>query len=91
MEVQLHSFLTSAVDGGACLAPLPGLTIPKERRRAADSTGGWMGATAGLDVSENRNICCPSRHSNPVSSSPQPIHCADLAKGPVSTSEWLDN
>jgi hypothetical protein len=61
MEVQLHVFLTSALDEGEWSASRPG------RFTLAPSIGhvrGWMGLRAGLDATETRNISCPCLESN---------------------------
>jgi hypothetical protein len=52
VEVQLHSFLTSALGGGVWLTSRPGRFTPQKRTLV--STGDWMGPRPGLDVSEKR-------------------------------------
>src|SRR5215469_14147913 len=48
MEVQLNSFLTSALEGGVWSASRPGRLYPQERP-GTHCTGGWVGPGAGLD------------------------------------------
>jgi hypothetical protein len=43
VEVQLHTFLTSALDGGEWSVSRPGRFIPTERGPGTHSTGGWGG------------------------------------------------
>ena len=50
-DVQLHSFVTSAVEGGACSASCSGLMNPGEKRPRRHA--GWVGPTADLDFLEN--------------------------------------
>jgi hypothetical protein len=50
MEVQLHAFLTLALDGGMWLVSHPGCFTPGERAAGIDWTGSQMGSTAGLEV-----------------------------------------
>jgi hypothetical protein len=64
VEVQLHSFLTLAVDGGEWPASHFG-----HFAAGVHWIRGWVGARVGLDVSEKRDISCPYQDSNPGSSS----------------------
>jgi hypothetical protein len=48
VEVQLNSFLTSALEGGVWLTSRPGRLYPRERP-GTHCTGGWVGPGAGLD------------------------------------------
>jgi hypothetical protein len=49
VEVSLYRFLTSALDGGKCLACCPGHLNTSETSPATPGTGGWVGK-------EGRNI-----------------------------------
>jgi hypothetical protein len=69
-EVQLHAFLTSALDGVEWSASRPGRFTPKERTPATHWIGGWVGPRAGLDAVVKRKIPSPCRDSNPRSCSP---------------------
>jgi hypothetical protein len=63
VEVQLHVFLISALDGGEWSASWPGCFILGVRVPATHWIGGWVGPRAGLDaVTKNP---CPFRQSNP--------------------------
>jgi hypothetical protein len=48
VEIQLHAFLTSALDGGKWLA-----SRPEERAPGTHWIGGWVGPRAGPDAVEN--------------------------------------
>jgi hypothetical protein len=56
VEVQLHVFLASALDGGEWTASGP---YPGERTPGALWTEGWAGSTAGLDAVVNEIIKSP--------------------------------
>jgi len=56
LEVYLHAFLSSALDGSEWPVSRPDLSTPEERA--------WMGPTAGLDPVEKR-IILPMRGINP--------------------------
>jgi hypothetical protein len=62
VEVQLHVFLSSALEEGVWLALRPGDTAP-----GTHCTGGWVGPRVGLDKVEKRikYFQCPYRESNP--------------------------
>jgi hypothetical protein len=47
--VYIHLFMTSALDGGEWLAPLPGRFIPGERVLGTHWIGGWVGPRPYLD------------------------------------------
>jgi hypothetical protein len=64
VEVQLHAFLTSAVDGGEWSASRSGHFTPKERGRGTHSIGGWVGPRAVLDAMVKRKIPRLRRKSN---------------------------
>jgi len=61
MEVSLHAFLTSALDGGECSASLLGPYTPRVRAPGTHWVGGWMSPRAGLDAMGRRQIpiSCP--------------------------------
>jgi len=48
IEVQLHAFLTSALDGGEWSASRPSRLPPRERAPASHWIGGWVGPRAVL-------------------------------------------
>jgi len=43
VEVQLHAFLTSALDGGEWSVSRPGRFTPRKRAPGAHWIGGWVG------------------------------------------------
>jgi hypothetical protein len=53
-EVQFHSFFISVLDEGEWSTWRRGRFIP----RATHLIGGWVGLSAGLDVSDKTNISC---------------------------------
>jgi hypothetical protein len=65
MEVQLHAFLTSAVDGSEWSASRPGRFTLRERTPDTHWIGGYVGPRAGLDAVVRRKIPSPYRNSNP--------------------------
>jgi len=69
MDVELHSLLTSALDGGEWSASRPGRFTPKERASGTHWIRGWVGPRAGLGTMVRRNIPSPYRDTNPRSSS----------------------
>jgi len=66
MEVWLHAFLTTALDGGEWSALCSGRFTPAERIPGTHRIGGWVGprARAGLDAVAKREIPNPRRDSN---------------------------
>jgi len=62
VEVQLHTFLTSALDGDEWSTSRTGCFTPRERAR--DSTahwiGGWVGPRASLDEVMKRKFPVPA-------------------------------
>jgi hypothetical protein len=50
VEVWLHEFLTSALDGGEWSASRPGRFIPRETAPGTHWNGGWVGPRAILDA-----------------------------------------
>jgi hypothetical protein len=64
VQVWLHAFLTSALDGGEWSASHPGLFTPRERATGTHCIGGWVGPRTGLGTVVKRKIpLC--RDSNP--------------------------
>jgi hypothetical protein len=64
VEVYLHAFLISALDGGEWSASHPGRYTNRERSPDTHWIGGWVGPRAGLDAVTKRNIPSPRRDSN---------------------------
>jgi hypothetical protein len=64
VEVQLHAFLTSALDEGEGSAAHPGRFTPKERAPGTHWRGGWVGHRAVLEAGAKRKIPIPRRESN---------------------------
>jgi hypothetical protein len=62
VEVQLHVFLTSAVDGGDSSASHSGRSIPGERTLGTHCIRGCVGPRTGLDSMEEREISASSRN-----------------------------
>ena len=75
VEVQLHSFLTSALDEGKWSTSRPGCFTPKERTTVLMEQVGWVGPRTSLNVLEKNKISCSCRESNPGSTSPDCSHC----------------
>jgi hypothetical protein len=69
VEVWLHAFLTSALDGGESSASRPSRFIARERASGIHWIGGSVGSRAGLDAAVNREIPSPYGDSNSRSSS----------------------
>jgi hypothetical protein len=60
VEVQIHAFLTSAIDGGEWSALRPVRFITTERATSTHWTGGWVGPRAGLDTVVKRKFPAPA-------------------------------
>jgi hypothetical protein len=56
VEVQLHAFLTLALNGGEWSASRPGRFTPRERAPGTHWIGGWVGPKAGLDAVLKRKL-----------------------------------
>jgi hypothetical protein len=56
MELQLHSFLISAIDGGEWLVSRSGRFISGETAVGTHWIGGWVGPRAGLEAVVKRRI-----------------------------------
>jgi hypothetical protein len=64
MEVYLHAFLTSVLDGDEWSASGSGRFIRRERAPDTHWIGGWVGFRAVLDTVVKRKIPSPWRESN---------------------------
>jgi hypothetical protein len=64
VELCIHAFLTSALDGGEWSALRLSHFTPRERPSDTHVVGGWVGPRAGLDVVLKRKIPSPCRDSN---------------------------
>jgi hypothetical protein len=64
VEIQLHAFLTSALDGGEWSASRPGRFTPRERAPGTHWIGGRVGSRAVLDTVVKRKIPSLRRESN---------------------------
>jgi hypothetical protein len=64
VEVQLHTFFTSPLDGGERSASRPGRFTLKYRAPGTHWIEGWVGPRAGLDAVAKRKIPIPRRESN---------------------------
>jgi hypothetical protein len=73
VEVWLHTFLTSALDGGEWSASRPGRFTPRERPPDTHWIRGWVGPSAVLDAVVKRKIPSPRRESNPRTPIVQPV------------------
>jgi len=69
IKVQLHSYLTSALDVVKWAASLPGRFAPSQNAPGASSMEGCVGPTAGVDVEMRRDFCL-WRDSKPGSNIP---------------------
>jgi hypothetical protein len=63
VKVELYSFSTSALGGGAWSAPRPGRFTPG-KDPGTHCTGGWVGPRAGLDVCEKSHPHRDTIHIN---------------------------
>jgi hypothetical protein len=70
---KLHSFLTSALDGGEWSASRPGCITPRERAPGTHWIGGWVGPRAVLDAVVKTKIPSPRRESSPRTPIVQPV------------------
>jgi hypothetical protein len=64
VELWLHAFLTSALDGGEWSASRPGRFTTRERAPGTHWIGGWVGLRAVLDTVVKRKFPRPRRESN---------------------------
>jgi hypothetical protein len=70
VNIQIHIFLTSALDGGEWSASRPFRFTPGKRAPGTHWIGGWVGPTAGLDNVEK--ILDPTRTRTPTPRSSSP-------------------
>jgi hypothetical protein len=73
VEVYLHAFLISALDGGEWPVLRSGRFIPRERAPGTHWIGSWMGPSAVLDTVVKRKIPSPCRESYPRTPIVQPV------------------
>jgi hypothetical protein len=73
VEVQLHAFLTSALDEGEWSASGPGRFNPRERAPGTHWVRIWVGPRAVLDTVMKRKIHSCRRESSPRTPIIQPI------------------
>jgi hypothetical protein len=66
MEVQLHAFVTSALDGCERSASRPGRFTLEERPPGNHRARGWLGPRASLDAVTRRKIPDPAGNRTPV-------------------------
>jgi hypothetical protein len=66
MEVYLHTFLTSGLDGVEWLVSDPGRFITREVTPSTYWMGGWVNPRFGLDAVPKRNIPAPAENRIPV-------------------------
>jgi len=59
MELQLHTFLTSALDGGEWSVSRSGRFTPRERAPGTHWIRDWVGSRAGLEAVVKRKITHP--------------------------------
>jgi hypothetical protein len=64
VEIWLHPFFTSALDGGEHLASHPSYVIHRERSQGTHWIGGLVRPRTGLDPVAKRKIPCPSWELN---------------------------
>jgi hypothetical protein len=65
VEVYLHEFLNSALDGGKWSASRPSRFTPRERAHGTYCIEGWEDPGAGLDAVVKKKIPSPCWNSNP--------------------------
>jgi len=75
VEVHLHSFLISVLDGAEGSA-LPQPLYPWGSSNLYPLKGGWMGTGASQDVVVKGKICCWHKKSTHNSSVAQPVACS---------------
>jgi len=66
VEVNLHVFVTSALDGGEPSASNPGCLTPRETALGTHWMGDWVGPRAGKEAVVKRKSPCPVRNRAPV-------------------------
>jgi hypothetical protein len=70
VEIQLHTFLTSALDRGERSVSGTCRVTPRESAPGVHWIGGWVGPRTGVDAVVKRKIPSLCQDSNPRSSSP---------------------
>jgi hypothetical protein len=70
VEVQLHAFLTSALDADQQSVSRYGGLTPWETASGTNWIGRWVGPRAGLDAEVKWRNPCPCRESNPARPAP---------------------
>jgi len=73
VEVWLHAFLTSALDGGEWSASLPGRFAPREGAPNARWVGGWVGTGGGMDALARGGIPASAWNRTPGHRSPDVV------------------
>jgi hypothetical protein len=73
VEVKLHAFFTSEINGREWSASLPGHFNLRERATGTHWIGGWVGPRAVLDAVVKRKIPSSRQESNPRTSIVQPV------------------
>ena len=74
VEVQLHSLLTSAFEGGEWSPSRPRRFNPKKKTKLTEQEAEAGGKKIELDVLDSRKISCSCQKPNPGSLSPKPGH-----------------
>jgi hypothetical protein len=73
VEVELHAFLTAALDGGEWSASRSGRFTPREKASGTHWLGGWVGPRVVLDTVVKTKIPNPRRELNPRTPIVQPV------------------
>jgi hypothetical protein len=77
VEIQLHAFLTSALDGGEWSASPTGCFTPRETAPGTHWIGGWVGRIAAVDAVAKRikdfHCPCPESDSGRLACNPVTI------------------
>jgi len=74
--MQLHAFLSSALDGDEWSASRPCRFTPGERAPGTCLIGGWVGPSAGLEAMAKGKIPVPAGNCTPVVQSvAKSLHC----------------
>jgi hypothetical protein len=83
MEMQFHTFFTSALGGSEWSASFPGRFIPRERAPGTHWIGGWVGYRAYLDaVGKEKNSQPLPEHELPIIQSvSQPTELSRVLNG----------
>jgi len=66
VEVSLHAYLTSALDGGEWSASRPGRFTPGKGVTVTHWIRGWVGPRAGLGAVAKRKILVPTGNRTPI-------------------------